>query len=185
MTNPTLALGVSGSIAAYKAADLTSRLVKAGYNVVVIMTDHAQEMVTPITFLTLSRNPVVTTLFDLPEWKPGHIALTDQIDLFIVAPATANILAKMAQGIADDALSTALLSCTHPILVAPAMNPNMWQHPATQSNCEILKQRGVHFVGPGEGNLACGDSGIGRMSEPEVILQAIQNLIPSTSGNGL
>lgn len=173
----TIALGVSGSIAAYKAADLTSRLVKAGYDVVVIMTASAQRLVAPVTFLSLSRHPVVTDLFELPEWKPGHIALADRIDLFLVAPATANILAKMTYGLADDALSTALLSCTHPIVVAPAMNPSMWKNPATVENCETLRRRGIRFIGPGDGNLACGDSGIGRMSDPEEIVNIVQSLL--------
>lgn len=178
MSKPkTIALGVTGSIAAYKAADLASRLVKAGYDVVTLMTANAQKIIAPVTFLTISRNPVVTDLFELPEWKPGHIALSDRIDLFLVAPATANILAKMAYGIADDALSTALLSCTHPIVVAPAMNPAMWRHPATVANCETLRSRGVRFIGPGEGNLACGVAGVGRMSEPAEIVETIQTIL--------
>lgn len=173
----TIALGITGSIAAYKGADLTGKLVKKNYDVRVIMTAHAQEFVSPLTFFSLSRNEVISDLFTCPDWKPGHVALADCIDLFVVAPASANILAKMAHGIADDALSTALLSCSCPIVVAPAMNTVMWQHEATQANVALLRSRGVHFVGPATGDLACGVQGIGRMSEVDEILQKIQTLL--------
>jgi len=167
---PQIVLGVTGSIAAYKAADLTSKLTSAGYGVHVIMTANAQHFVTPQTFLTLSRNPVTTDLWDVPTWKPEHIELALIANLLVIAPATANILAKMANGIADDALSTYFLSHTGPIIVAPAMNPRMWRNPATQENVRKLLKRGVTFAGPVSGRVACGDDGEGRMIEvPEII----------------
>ena len=171
-TRPLLVLGVTGSIAAYKAADLTSKLVQGGVDVQVIMTASAQRLVTPQTFMTLSRNPVITSLWEMPDWQPGHIALAMRARALLIAPATANILAKMAHGIADDALSTYCLSHTGPVLVAPAMNPRMWNHPATRDNCALLQKRGVLFVGPDEGHVACGESGKGRLAELPAILAA-------------
>lgn len=173
LSGRVIVLGVTGSIAAYKAADLTSRLVQAGADVRVIMTQNATRLVQPLTFLTLSRQPVVTDLWTLPDWQPGHIALADCASLLVVAPASANILGKMAHGIADDALSTYHLSHTGPVMVAPAMNPRMWQHPAVQENCRILSERGVRIVGPGTGRVACGTAGTGRMADVEEILTAI------------
>jgi len=175
---PVIALGVTGSIAAYKAADLTSRLVKARYEVVVLMTAAARELVTERTFLTLSRNPVICGLWDMPEWQPGHIALADRAALLVVAPATANFIGKYAAGIADDALTTYALAHAGRILIAPAMNPKMWAHPAVQANCATLRKRGVKFVGPESGRVACGAAGEGRMAEPETILAAIRQLAP-------
>ncbi|NMA44136.1 MAG: phosphopantothenoylcysteine decarboxylase [Oligosphaeraceae bacterium] len=172
-TEKLLVLGVTGSIAAYKAADLTSKLSQAGYAVQVIMTANAQKLVDARTFLTLSRQPVICNLWDIPDWRPGHIALAERCQLLVVAPATANILAKMTHGIADDALSTYYLSHTGMVMVAPAMNPRMWQHPATQENCRILRERGVQFIGPDSGNVACGSGGIGRMSAVSDILTAV------------
>ncbi len=133
-----IGLGVTGSIAAYKAADLASRLVQAGFDVHVLMTDAAAKLIQPRTFLTLSRNPVIVDLWSSPDWRPGHIALADRADLLVVAPATANILGKMANGIGDDALSVYCLSHPGPVLVAPAMNPRMWEHPAVRANCRTL-----------------------------------------------
>jgi len=160
----TIILGVTGSIAAYKAADLTSRLTKSGCDVHVVMTSHAAEFVTPLTFQTLSRNTVTTGIFDEKEsWHPGHIALADRANLLLVAPATANVIAKLAHGIADDALTSIALATQAPLLIAPAMNGKMWQHPATQQNVEVLKARGAEFIGPEEGLLACGYEGIGRL----------------------
>jgi phosphopantothenoylcysteine decarboxylase/phosphopantothenate--cysteine ligase len=168
--NKTILLGVSGSIAAYKAADLTSRLVKMGHSVFVIMTRHATEFVTPLTFQTLSRNPVTTGIFDEKEsWHPGHIALADRADLLICAPATANLLAKLANGIADDALTSIALATQAPLLIAPAMNGKMWMHAATQTNVATLTARGAEFLGPEEGLLACGYEGIGRLWNVELI----------------
>jgi len=176
--SPLLVLGVTGSIAAYKAADLTSRLVQSGVGVQVIMTASAQKLVCPQTFMTLSRNAVITDLWSMPDWQPGHIALAVRASLLVVAPATANILAKMAHGIADDALSTYYLSHTGPVLVAPAMNPRMWGHPATQENCRILKERGVEFIGPEQGHVACGEEGMGRLASVERILETVLGRLP-------
>jgi phosphopantothenoylcysteine decarboxylase len=172
-----LVLGVTGSIAAYKAADLCSRLRQSGREVRVIMTESATHLVAPQTFLTLSKAPVTISLWDAPSWQPRHIQLALETKLLVIAPATANILAKMAHGIADDSLSTFYLSHEGPVLVAPAMNPRMWRHPATQENIRILKERGVHFVGPACGHVACGDEeGPGRMCSVEEILDAIQKI---------
>ena len=174
-----IALGVTGSIAAYKAADLVSRLTRAGIEVHVLMTEAAGRLVQPRTFLTLSRQPVITSLWDTPDWQPGHIALAERTDLLVIAPATANILAKMAHGIADDALSTFALSHAGPVLVAPAMNPRMWAHPAVRENCRILGARGVAFVGPEEGRVACGADGPGRMAAVETIFARVEGALAS------
>ena len=166
-------LGVTGSIAAYKACELVRLLVKRGDDVHVVMTEHARAFVTPLTFQTLSRNPVECDLFaDPQDWKPGHISLAAAADLVVVAPATANILAKMAYGLADDLLSSTLLATKAPVVVAPAMNTGMWENPATQANVAALAARGVRVVQPGTGDLACGTSGAGRMAEPSEILSA-------------
>ena len=170
---PLLVLGVTGSIAAYKAADITSKLVQKGIDVQVIMTESAQKLVCPQTFMTLSRNPVITSLWEMPDWQPGHIALAIRANALLIAPATANILAKMAHGIADDALSTYFLSHIGPVLVAPAMNPRMWQHPATVDNCKLLKKRKVQFIGPETGHVACGENGVGRLAEVATIVDAV------------
>jgi phosphopantothenoylcysteine synthetase/decarboxylase len=165
-TSKNIVLGVTGSIAAYKAADLTSQLTKAGCDVHVVMTQDAQKFITPLPFKTLSRHPVTTDLYEEEEgWKPNHIRLADEAQLLLIAPATANILAKMAHGIADDALSCIALALNPQakILVAPAMNGKMWLHPATQENVATLKKRGVQFIGPEEGMLSCGYEGIGRL----------------------
>jgi len=163
-------LGVSGGIAAYKSLELASRLVKAGVSVFTVMTENATRLASPLAFQTLTKNPVaVDTFAPVNAFEVEHIALAKRADLFIVAPATANILAKMAHGIADDMLSTTLLATRAPVLAAPAMNTAMWEHAATQENLRILKDRGVLFCGPEGGLLACGDSGVGRMSEPGTI----------------
>jgi phosphopantothenoylcysteine synthetase/decarboxylase len=172
MKKELLVLGVTGSIAAYKSADMVSRLCREGVRVQVIMTESATRLVGPQTFLTLSRAPVVTSLWDPPAWQPRHIEMALEIKALLIAPATANILAKMAHGIADDALSTFALSHDAPVLVAPAMNPRMWKHPTTQENCRILKERGVIFIGPDEGRVACGEAGAGRMAPVEEIVAA-------------
>ena len=164
MRKKTVLLGVTGSIACYKAADLTSRLTQSGINVQVVMTRHASEFVAPLTFQTLSRNPVTTGIFDEKEsWHPSHIALADASDLLLIAPATANVIAKIACGIADDALTSIALASLAPLLIAPAMNEKMWLHAATQENVARLKARGARFIGPQEGRLACGYEGIGRL----------------------
>lgn len=178
VTGKTVVLGVTGGIAAYKACEVVSRLRKMGAEVHVIMTKNATEFVQPLTFETLSNHPVVTDTFARPEtWEVEHIALAKRADVFAIAPATANILAKMAHGIADDMLSTTVLATKAPVLVAPAMNTGMWTAQITQANCAALRARGVHFVGPDAGYLACGDSGSGRMSEPAAIAEAIADLL--------
>lgn len=167
-------LGVSGGIACYKAITLTSLLVKAGVEVQVVLTAHAQEMVQPLPFETLSGQRVITDMFDPANSDPvAHISFAEDNDLLVIAPATANIIAKMAHGIADDFLSTLYLAWTGPVLLAPAMNSHMYRHPAVQANMELLRQRGVRFLAPGEGRLACGIVGIGKMMEPEAMLPDI------------
>ncbi|MFA6101014.1 MAG: flavoprotein [Victivallaceae bacterium] len=173
----SIALGITGCIAAYKGADLCSRLVQNGYNVHVLMTESATKLVTEQTFLTLSRNPVITSLWNSPEWRPEHVALSDQAALLVVAPCTANFIGKLAHGIADDALSTFAVTHTGPILLAPGMNPKMWRNPAVQENVELLKKRGILFAGPEAGHVACGPDGVGRMIEVEEILKQIVSLI--------
>lgn len=173
-----IVLGVTGSIAAYKAADLASRLVKRGHEVHVVMTRDAREFITPLTLQVLSRRPVTADLYDEKEsWHPGHIELADRADLLVVAPATANVIAKFAQGIADDALGAIHLATLAPVLIAPAMNGKMWDHPATRSNAEILRARGVEFIGPEEGLLACGYEGVGRLWPVEGIEAKIESIL--------
>lgn len=180
LSGKCVVLGVTGGIAAYKACELTSRLRKAGAQVYVIMTRNACQFVAPLTFETLSNHPVVTDTFARPEtWEVEHVALAKRADVFVIAPATANILAKMACGLADDMLSTTVLATRAPVLVAPAMNTGMWENAATQKNAETLRARGVHFIGPEGGFLACGDTGAGRMSEPAAIFAAIEKLLAS------
>jgi phosphopantothenoylcysteine synthetase/decarboxylase len=169
-----IVLGVTGSIAAHKAADLASLLTKGKSDVRVVMTADAQHFITPLPFKTLTRNPVVTSLYDEEEgWKPAHIRLADEADLLLIAPATANIIAKMAHGIADDALTCIALALNPraKILVAPAMNGKMWLHPATQANVKTLRSRGVEFIGPDKGMLSCGYEGIGRLWPVEKIAE--------------
>jgi phosphopantothenoylcysteine decarboxylase/phosphopantothenate--cysteine ligase len=174
MTQKTVILGVGGSIACYKAADIASRLTQSGHKVCVVMTAAATEFVTPLTFQTLSRNPVTTGVFDEKEsWHPGHIALADSADLLLVAPATANIIAKLASGIADDALTSIALATRAPVMLAPAMNGKMWLHPATCENTARLVARGVHFIGPAEGLLACGYEGVGRLWDTQSICDEV------------
>lgn len=173
MKKHVIVLGVTGGIAAYKAADLCSKLVQGNYDVQVVMTENAARFVTPLTFQTLSRRPVITSLWDAPDWKPEHVALADGAELFVVAPCSANFLGKYAHGIADDALTTFAISCACPVLLAPAMNPEMWKHPAVAANVSLLRSRGVDFVGPAFGRVACGPDGQGRMCEVEEIREAI------------
>lgn len=178
LTGREIVLGVTGGIAAYKSAEIVSRLRKLGANIHVIMTKNATEFLTPLTLETMSANPVVTDTFDRPAtWEVEHIALAKRAELFVIAPATANIMAKMACGIADDMLSTTVLATKAPVLLAPAMNTGMWTAAVTQHNVQMLKARGVHFVGPDAGVLACGDSGAGRMSQPEKIIEAIETIL--------
>ena len=178
LTGREIVLGVTGGIAAYKSAEVVSRLRHLGANVHVIMTKNATEFVSPLTFQTLSANQVVTDTFQAPEyWNVEHVALAKLAEVFVIAPATANIIAKMASGIADDMLSTTVLATKAPVLIAPAMNTGMWTADATRENVQKLKTRGVHFVGPDSGILACGDEGAGRMSEPEAIVEAIRDIL--------
>jgi phosphopantothenoylcysteine decarboxylase/phosphopantothenate--cysteine ligase len=173
-----IALGVSGGIAAYKAAEIVRQLQERGVRVQVVMTAAAQEFVRPLTFAALSGEKVITNMFGSGTEQPNldsaveHISVAQSIDALLVAPATADTLAKFAQGIANDFLSTIYLATTAPVIVAPAMNVNMWEHPATQANLEILRRRGVHIVEPGSGYLACGMVGAGRLAEPEEIVAA-------------
>jgi phosphopantothenoylcysteine synthetase/decarboxylase len=169
-----IVLGVTGSIAAHKAADLASLLTKQKCDVRVVMTADAQRFITPLPFKTLTRNPVVTDLYDEDEgWKPTHIELADAADLLLIAPATANVIAKLAHGIADDALSCIALALNPraKILIAPAMNGKMWLHAATQANVATLKKRGAEFIGPDAGMLSCGYEGVGRLWPVEKIAE--------------
>src|ERR671931_1984404 len=160
----TVVLGVTGSIAAYKSAELASLLVKQGHQVFVVMTEDAAQFITPLTLQTLSKNPVITSFFDEKEnWRPGHIELADRANLLLIAPATAHVIAELAHGLAHHPLAAIALATRAPILLAPAMNGKMWEHPATVENVEKLKARGVEFIGPEEGMLACGYEGVGRL----------------------
>jgi len=173
-----IVLGVSGGIAAYKAAEIVRHLQERGIGVQVVMTAAAQEFVRPLTFAALSGEKVITGMFGSAAEQPNldsaveHISVAQSMDCLLVAPATADTIAKFAQGIANDFLSTLYLATTAPVVVAPAMNVNMWEHPATQANLEILRSRGVHIVEPGSGYLACGMIGAGRLAEPEQIVAA-------------
>ena len=184
MSEPrNIVLGVTGSIAAYKAADLTSQLTKRGCDVHVVMTPDALRFITPLAFKTLSRHPVVLDLYDEEEgWKPTHIKLADEADLLLIAPATANTIAKLAHGLANDALSCIGLALNPQarILIAPAMNGKMWLHPATQQNVEILRSRGVQFLGPEEGLLSCGYEGLGRLWPVEKVADRALELLVRT-----
>jgi phosphopantothenoylcysteine decarboxylase len=177
--NKNIVLGVTGSIAAHKAADIASQLAKKSLRVNVVMTADAQKFITPLPFKTLSRNPVVTDLYDEEEgWKPTHIRLADEADVLVIAPATANVIAKLAHGLADDALTCIALALNPKarILIAPAMNGKMWLHPATQANVALLKKRGAEFIGPEEGMLSCGYEGIGRLWPVEKIVGRVLKL---------
>lgn len=171
-------LGVTGSIAAYKAAEIASQLSQLKHAVRVVMTEDATHFVGAITFKTLTLHPVITNLYEeeLGE-RPTHIELADMADLFLIAPATANTIAKLAHGLADDALSAMALATRAPILIAPAMNGKMWEHPATVENVRTLKRRGVQFIGPEKGLLACGYKGSGRLWNPNGIIKRALSLL--------
>jgi len=166
----TVLLGVTGCIAAYKSAEIVRGLQKAGIRVKVVMTEHACEFVAPTTFRALTNEPVATRLFDEPEAPIHHISLAKEADLFLIAPCTANVMAKLAWGIADDILTTTALASTSPLLVAPAMNVQMYENAATKDNMVMLKERGVKFIEPDEGYLACGDVGKGRLADVDAII---------------
>ena len=173
-----IVLGVTGGIACYKAVELVRLLVKADYRVQVIMTRGAVEFVTPLTFQTLSGNPVATEAFNLTqESEIGHINLADSADIFVVAPATANVIGKVANGIADDLLTTVLTATQAPVLIAPAMNIHMYENPILQENLRKLRRVGYHLMEPAEGFLACGYEGKGRLPDPEKIVEAIESLL--------
>ncbi len=175
-------LGVTGSIAAYKAADLVSRLRKQDREVTVVMTESAGKLVTPITFAAMSGNRVFHDLWDLEHsHRPEHVDLADRHDLMVIAPATANCLGKIAAGIADDILSTTVMvvASTMPVLIAPAMNTRMFENAVVQRNIQTLKDLGYQFVEPAEGYLACGDYGKGKMAEPETIAEEIARILAS------
>src|SRR5687768_12517318 len=176
------ALGVTGGIGAYKAVEIARGLQKNGHDVVAVMTKSAERFVGPVTFEAITRREVITD-----QWKPGanadieHIAIASTIDLLLVAPATANIIGKFAQGIADDFLSSLYIATRAPVLLAPAMNTNMFTHPAVVRNLEILVARGVRFVEPGEGYLACGWIGKGRLAEPDEVVEAASRVLRPAS----
>ena len=178
-TGRTVILGVTGSIAAYKSAELASQLRRNGHDVFVVMTRAAAEFITPLTLATLSRNPVLRDLSEEQEggWKPGHIELADRADLLLVAPASADAIARLAHGFADDALGAVALATRAPMLIAPAMNGKMWEHPATRANAETLMNRGASFVGPAEGMLACGYEGKGRLAEVAEIVANAEKIL--------
>ncbi len=181
MSAPVIIVGVTGSIAACKAADLVSKLTKQGAEVHVVMTHSAQRFITPLTLQTLSRHPVISDVFDAGvEWKPRHIDLADRANLLLVAPATANVIAELACGLASNPIGEIALATKAPVLIAPAMNGKMWLHAATQENVGTLKRRDVHFIGPEEGLLACGYDGIGRLwSVDEIVARAMEMVAPA------
>ena len=174
LSEKTIVLGVTGGIAAYKAAEICSTLVKAGASVHVVMTEHATRFVGPVTFRTLTGNQVITSLWDEPrEYEIAHISLPDKADAFLIAPATANILGKIASGVADDMLSTMVMAAAGPVILAPAMNFRMWENPVVKANVGRLESLGYIFVNPEVGRLACGEEGVGRLAEPKKIVQAV------------
>jgi phosphopantothenoylcysteine decarboxylase len=175
-----IVLGVTGSIAAHKAIDIASQLTKLGHRVNAVMTTDALRFITELPFKTMTRNPVVTNLYDEEEgWKPTHIRLADEADLLLIAPATANCLAKLAHGLADDALTCIALALNPKarLVIAPAMNGKMWQHPATEASVALLRKRGAHFLGPGEGMLSCGYEGVGRLLEVSELVNGVTDLL--------
>jgi len=174
----TIVIGVTGSISAYKAADLASRFTQAGFRVEVIMTEEAVQFITPLTFRNITGRPVVTTMWDLAsEFSVEHVALAEAADILLIAPATANIIAKIACGIADDMLTCTVLATKAPVVIAPAMNDNMWDNEITQENVERLKKRGFSFVGPGYGRLASGKTGLGRLTSLDEISATVLQVL--------
>ena len=182
LTNLNILLCVTGGVAAYKAVDLASKLTAAGANVQTVMTENACHFIGPVSFEAVTCSAVHTTMWNSPqEYKISHIALADWSDIVIIAPASANIIGKVANGICDDLLSTILCACWPSIesgtaFLAPAMNHKMWENPAVQKNIETVKKMGFHLIGPVEGRLACGTKGLGRMSEPSEILEAVEKI---------
>lgn len=173
----TIVLGVTGSIAAYKACEITSLLKKEGFDVRVLLTKEAKEFVTPLSLQTLSQNKVVSDMFEIPEeWNPVHTALAQKADLIVIAPASANIIAKIASGICDDILTCTVFASAAPVLIAPAMNEKMYRHPITQENIAKLTKIGYHFIGPIKGHLACGCEDIGHIAEIPGIVKEVKRL---------
>ncbi|MBI1975896.1 MAG: hypothetical protein HYS56_00120 [Candidatus Omnitrophica bacterium] len=172
-------IGVTGGIAAYKTADVISQLKEKAYPVVVVMTEEAKQFITPLTLQTISGNPVFSNLFTLPsrEWNAVHIALARQARLVAVIPATANVIGKLANGICDDLLTCVITATEAPVLLAPAMNTQMYQHPAIQGNLKKLRGFGYHFVDPEKGRLACGTEGIGHVASVEKVIRAIKKVL--------
>ena len=181
-----IVMGVCGGIAAYKAAVLASKVVKAGANVPVIMTDHATNFITPLTFQTLTDQPVTSQMFDAPiHWNVEHISLAKRADAFVIVPATANMIGKLANGIADDMLSTTVMAARCPVIIAPAMNTNMYENPVVQKNIKTLNALGYYMIEPDKGRLACGDEGAGKLPDPQVLLEQIENIMyPKKNLNG-
>ena len=177
----TVLIGVSGGVAAYKSCEVLRGLQKAGVRVKVVMTEHATHFVDPLTFRALTNEPVAIGLFDDPQDPIHHISLAQEADVFLLAPCTANVMAKAAHGIADDLLSTTILATTAPVMVAPAMNVHMYENAATQENMAILKRRGFTFIEADEGYLACGDVGKGRMADPDIIVAAVLKKLEEVS----
>ncbi len=177
MIRKTVVVGITGGIAAYKIADLVSKLNKDGFNVQVVMTEHATRFISPLTLRTLSNNPVLVDMFAETDHKVQHIGIAEDADIVVVAPATANAIAKMACGIADDLLSTIILATKAPILVAPSMNTNMYDKQVTQENLEVLRDHGIRILEPAEGQLACGVTGRGRLPETDVIHKEIFEIL--------
>ena len=183
MSAPHIVLGVTGSIAAYKAAELVRLMQKRGWGVSVVMTRAATEFVAPLTFQTLSREPVGVGLFDEKEgWHPEHLSFAERADVLVIAPCTANVIAKIAHGLADDLLSCTALATRAPLVIAPAMNDGMWNNAATKANIQLLRSRGVCLVDVGTGDLACGREGKGRLAGADVIMQAIEGALKSGHG---
>lgn len=177
---PHVVLGVTGSIAAYKAAELVRRLTRRGWEVSVILTANGARFVGAATFRSLSGRPVGQGMFDEPEaWEPAHLSFAERADVLLIAPCSANMLAKLAHGLADDLLSCTALATRAPVVVAPAMHANMWLHPATRANVELLRSRGVVIVEVGKGELACGARGPGRLADAERILSAVTKALGS------
>jgi phosphopantothenoylcysteine decarboxylase/phosphopantothenate--cysteine ligase len=177
MSGKRIVVGVCGGIACYKVCDVVSLLYQRGFEVTVMMTRSAQKFVTPFTFQTLSHRKVYTDLFDDQEYDPSHIYLADNADLFLLAPATANVIAKIAVGIADDLLTTCVLALKAPLMLAPSMNDNMWNHPTVRTNLAALGARGALCVAPDVGYLACDRVGAGRLPAPDVIVGAVEKLL--------
>jgi len=174
----TIILGITGSIAAYKACELTGLLKREGFDVRALLTKEAKEFVTVTTLQTLSQNKVITDMFEIPdEWNPAHVSLAQAADLILIAPATANVIAKLASGICDDILTCAVFASAAPVLIAPAMNDKMYGHRITQENMEKLKKIGYRFIGPVKGHLACGCEAMGHIADLRDIVTAVKRLV--------